>query len=277
MVLLAGLDLVICSESIETVSISGSYRLEEGGNNSRTIVKSYENRHSSQHHLSLEEYFHKKKNAGRIGVTSKIIIPHYVGGRSQPVYPVTEGFAKATFLIHKPWYKGSIPFSDDDDVIAMFEQFVNSEECPVSVKIPFERMRYRYEQKKNGEAVAKDMDVNDTRGCDDDLIEFMELAATFYHDGTGDGDLPARYNFEKGEDYEWDKDPIKVRKVVMYTKNEYVYILGYIGKIGNHFVQNMKMLTFCFLFVSPRETVLQMGAVGFWMRLKSCRNKLTTS
>jgi hypothetical protein len=242
MVLLSGLDLVICSESIETVSISGSYRLEEGGKKSRTVVKSYENRHSSLYHLSLDQYFDKKKNSAKIGRDNcKIIIPHYVGGRSQPVFPATEGFAKATFIIHKPWHKGSKPFSDDEDVVAMFEHFVKSDECPVSVKIPYERMRYRHEQKRNGEAVAKDMDVNDTRGCDEDLIEFLELAATFYQDGTGVDDLPTRYNFERGEDYEWDKDAIKVRK--MFTKNE-----------------NLQFL-YTHVF-HRRETVLQVAAAG---------------
>ncbi len=85
MVLLAGLDLVMCSETIETVSISGQYRIQEGKNT--TIFKKYEQRLPHLHDLSLDAFFHHVKNSKG----GKLIIPHYVGGRSQPVYPATEG------------------------------------------------------------------------------------------------------------------------------------------------------------------------------------------
>jgi hypothetical protein len=57
-------------------------------------------------------------------------VPHYVDGRSQPVYPATEGYAWASLIIHKPWHKGVKPFSDDTPVIDQFNEFIQSASCP---------------------------------------------------------------------------------------------------------------------------------------------------
>lgn len=86
MVLVGGLDLVKCSETIETVSISGQYRIQSGETN--TVYKQYEKRPASLHHLSLDQFFDHMHNRG-VNAT----VAHYVGGRSQPVYPATEGYA----------------------------------------------------------------------------------------------------------------------------------------------------------------------------------------
>jgi hypothetical protein len=200
MVLLAGLDLVMCSESIETVSISGQYRLQKGKNS--TILKQYELRPSALHHLSLDSYFHLKKNSKG----GKLIIPHYVGGRSQPVYPASEGFARATFLIHSAWHKGTEPYNKDVDLVEQFELFLKSDRCPDSVKIPYERMRWRFLEKLVGrEAVAKDMENTVPTNVDEDILELLAIASTF---NKTDQDSNHSYNYDKGLDYEWDRDPI---------------------------------------------------------------------
>jgi hypothetical protein len=86
MVLVGGLDLVKCSETIETVSISGQYHIQSGETN--TVYKQYEKCPASLHHLSLDQFFDHMHNRG---VNATVL--HYVGGRSQPVYPATEGYA----------------------------------------------------------------------------------------------------------------------------------------------------------------------------------------
>jgi hypothetical protein len=55
MLLVGGLDLVKCSETIETVSISGQYCIQPGKTN--TLFKQYEKCPALLHHLSLDQFF----------------------------------------------------------------------------------------------------------------------------------------------------------------------------------------------------------------------------
>jgi hypothetical protein len=54
MVLVGSLDLVKCSETIETVSISGQFCIQSGKTN--TVYKQYEKHPASLHHLSLDQF-----------------------------------------------------------------------------------------------------------------------------------------------------------------------------------------------------------------------------
>ena len=60
MVLVGQLRLVHCSESIDTVSISGYYKLDKNYS-STTFLKKYATRHPEDRHLTVHQYFHKKK------------------------------------------------------------------------------------------------------------------------------------------------------------------------------------------------------------------------
>ena len=63
MVHLAGLDLHLCSETIETVSISGGYRLAEEGHVSKakSLLKRYATRKENIQ-LSFDDYYDSLKN-----------------------------------------------------------------------------------------------------------------------------------------------------------------------------------------------------------------------
>ena len=89
-VILAGLDLYMCSETIKTVSLAGSYKLTNQ-TNEYNFVKQYANRNS---HLdcTMDEYFHAIHNDKNTSQT-KTVIPHYVGAACLPVFPVTEPYA----------------------------------------------------------------------------------------------------------------------------------------------------------------------------------------
>ena len=73
----------------------------------------------------------------------KYIIPHYVGARSTPTYPATEGYAKSVLILHEPWQK---KFNDNDkikDYIEEFQTFLESNFCPQGVKIGYARAKER--------------------------------------------------------------------------------------------------------------------------------------
>jgi len=78
--------MVICSEVIETVSLSGYTKLSSDGNynTSKTLLTKYKNR-TIDLHLSLHDFFHKIKNQSP--KKGREYVPHYVGGSGQPVYP----------------------------------------------------------------------------------------------------------------------------------------------------------------------------------------------
>jgi hypothetical protein len=108
------------------------------------------------------------------------------------------------------------PFSDDTPVIDQFHEFIQSASCPVSLKIPYERMRHRpLEKLTNQEPVAGDMNESSTCGIDEDIIEMLQIAATFNVQNSDD--LSGTYTFENGESYEWDRDPLPVRNQIFLT------------------------------------------------------------
>jgi hypothetical protein len=102
------------------------------------------------------------------------------------------------------------PFLDDVPVIDQFNEFIQSASCPVSLKIPYERMRYRHlKMLTTKKPVAGDMNESSTCGIDEDIVEMLQIAATF--NARNSDDLSGTYTFEKGESYEWDRAPLPVR------------------------------------------------------------------
>jgi hypothetical protein len=70
-------------------------------------------------------------------------------------------------------------------------------------------MHYRHLEKlTNKEPVAGDMNESSTCGIDDDIVEMLQIAAI---NAWNSDDLSSTYTFEKGESYEWDRDPLRVR------------------------------------------------------------------
>lgn len=154
---LARLPMVICSEVIETISLSGYSKLSDGTfNASKTLMSKYKNRRSDPQ-LSFHEYFHLTKNQG--SKKSREYVPHYVGGSGQPVFPISENYARIELMKHKPWN------SENDlppltNVIEEFERFLQNPICPITVKLSYERAKLKYNQRLRGqkEAVSNDQE-----------------------------------------------------------------------------------------------------------------------
>ena len=143
---LAQLDLFVCSEIIETVSISGEYRLTTTGEACGSFLSKYANRDISKfQNMSLHQYFHYDKNIkqGRQERNMKTIIPHYVGARSTPTYPVKEGYAKSVIILHVPWQHKFNETDTTRDYIQEFKLFRKTLLCPEGVKIGYARAKER--------------------------------------------------------------------------------------------------------------------------------------
>ena len=182
----AKLNLFMCSESIETVSISGEYRLCTTGEAKYSFLTKYAKRDTAKwSHLSLHQYFHnirKLKLLNNIG-NQKCIIPHYVGARSVPTYPPTEGYAKSVLILHVPWNNTFNEQTEPRNYIEEFKSFIKSPLCPMSVKIGYQCAKARYEENKQFvEPTGKNENIcYDTfsRTTDESVQEIVALASTY--------------------------------------------------------------------------------------------------
>jgi hypothetical protein len=90
--------MVICSEVIETVSLSRYTKLSTDGNynTSKTLLTKYRNR-TIDLHLSFHFFYKMKNQSSKKG---REYVPHYIGGSGQPVYPVTANYARIELMKH---------------------------------------------------------------------------------------------------------------------------------------------------------------------------------
>ena len=209
------LDLVRCSEVMETVSISGHYNLSKNSNYAKsTMISKYGRREKTDPvcgHISLHQFFLRKKN-NRPG--QKVIIPHYVGGQSQPVYPITEGYARSILIIHKPWHesdKKQQSTARAETCIPEFEAFLTSANCPSEVLIPFERVKNRFlEKTTHRESVGEAITIRDVPRTDRDTQDLLAIVGTFQA-GAKSPDDYSGYQYNRGEDFDWGKRRFPVR------------------------------------------------------------------
>jgi len=182
---LAKLDLFLCTEAIETVSISGEYRLCTSGQSNFSFLTKYAQRDISKYsNMSLHQYFDYIKNNTLKGACNnrRYIIPHYVGARSSPTYPPTEGYARSVLLLHVPWQKKFDHQAQGRNYIKEFKAFIKKLDCPTGIKIGYERAKARYEQKKQFvEPTGKRENIcyeSFSTVVDDSVDEIVALAST---------------------------------------------------------------------------------------------------
>ncbi len=210
MVHLAGLDLHLCSEIIDTVSVSGGYRLSEDNHVSKgnTLLKHYGSRKDNLDQ-SFDGDLVSSRKKSRWG---KTIIPHYVGGKTFPVYPPTKEYARSVLLLYKPWIGTFI--EEGRDFVEEFNEFILSPNCPVKVKIPFNRIRQRVQTKSVHKEPVSQVEAIDHSQFSTDISEetreAVDIASTFPVGCEDDEDTLLEYKFDKGKNFDWSVPTIQV-------------------------------------------------------------------
>jgi hypothetical protein len=210
MVHLAGLDLHLCSETIQTVSISGSYRLTEDAHVSKAncIMKRYASR-KFNFDMNFDDYYDSLKNTVK---DAKLVIPHYVGAKSLPMYPPTKDYARSVLLLYKPWV--GIFLEEGRNFVEEFNQFILLPTCPNKVKIPFHRMRQRVLTKSvHKEPISQVQAVDYAQfsvDISEDTQDAVDIAATFPVGCGDDEDTLLEFQFDKGLNYDWSTPTIPV-------------------------------------------------------------------
>jgi len=213
---LAKLDLYLCSESIETVSISGEYRLCTSEEAKSSFLARYAKRDITKYdEMSLHQYFHYIKNSAssRQYSSHKCIIPHYVGARSDPTFPVTEAYAKSVLILHEPWTNTFNEQAESRDYIEEFKSFLKSPLCPMSVKIGYERAKTRHENKTQYvEPIGRKDNIfyeSFSTSVDESVEEIVALASTLGL--TSAADIPEESEYYYGdESTNWSEQHYKV-------------------------------------------------------------------
>jgi hypothetical protein len=210
MVLITELDLVNCSETIEAISISKSKCLRKAENKgaklkTSKLIDNYPKRDSSFEAESLEEFYIRTNNSG-LKSTDKFRIPHFVGVNGKPVFPMSYGYAKQILIAHKPWRA----FPTGENPIQEATDFLNSQACPESVRVPFMRAVNRHATKmKYYEPKASESNGEPATGEDVDTMMLFGLKG----DEIIGHDQQIIDNIDRGKDFNWGIEPkVSVKK-----------------------------------------------------------------
>jgi hypothetical protein len=218
---LAGLDLVLCSESIESVSMSGTCKLGTENQAKSTLLSEHAKRQNTQKDMTPHEFyfFTKEKSSLR-----KPVVPHCVGGKSNPTHPVTEGHAKSVLTCHVPWI-GCSNFKTNRSCMQEFQDFIKTTACPKSVKVAHGRVKNRHLQKHIPREPTSQMQTinHDTfsKDLDPDTIDIVALAGTSGVHQTDNDELDCNI----GLNCDWSQQSHQVRIVhKLFYKNYLVNI-----------------------------------------------------
>ena len=215
MVLLSGLPLTMCTETVESVSINNSREIKRTPSAEATDKRfvSVYGRRKICLDMSLDEYFCCVKNhPRRLAEGGKYIIPNFVGISGAPCYPVSEAYARHTIVVYKPWTE----YPTNQDWIKEFNDFINSENCPKSCKMSYERVMQRHYNKLTHyepTTSAADHQGNAVPEEETNLLNLVGLPLTEEYDAE-------RFILEsinRGIEYEWDKPP----EVSLYLLSEH--------------------------------------------------------
>jgi len=245
---LARLPSVICSEIIETVSLSGYTKLSNGCfNESRTMLNKYKNRKTNLNQ-SLHQFFHSTKNVSKR--QKKEYVPHYVGGSGQPIYPITENYARIELTKHKPWCSTHC-LPSQEQMIEEFERFLIDPECPTTVKLSFERAKLKYYQKKRGlrEVIADTQEESNpiSNIVDKDTIETLAISNNIGH-MTNEIENIENTGLYTGKNYDWSTRIYNVSKTAnIGFINHFFFFLTMVLCYDGKFISQL-----CYFF-TPNE------------------------
>jgi hypothetical protein len=194
------LPLTICSEMIQSISISGSSKVYlDRISKKESYIDAYMIRPSTDENQSFSSFIHKKNEH----VLPKIFVPHYVGMNNSPTYPVTSSYARSTLIIHIPWRNAYYHRLDNSSCIKEFYDRMDRCEFPTTVKLNYLQAKHRYEH-----AIKLRTDGSDDEDDQSDLDEddrFMLTHMTTLNDSMDD-DMSIDNNtdcFHRGIDYNW--------------------------------------------------------------------------
>ena len=217
MVLLSGLPLTMCTETVESVSINNSREIKKTPNAEATDKRfvSVYGRRKICLDMSLSEYFCCVKNhPRRLADGGKYIIPNFIGISGTACYPVSEAYARHTIVVYKPWTE----YPTNRNWIAEFNDFIESKNCPKSCKMSYERVMQRHYNKLTHyepTASAANHHSNAIPEEETNLLNLVGLPLTEEYDA----ERFILESIDRGIDYKWDEQPAVRKEPYMCYRN----------------------------------------------------------
>jgi len=206
MVELTNLPLVLCTEDIRNVNISGAMKIKSGHEyteQSTNLLRRYQNRPLQDESLSFCEFVHQEFKATK---HKKTIVPHFVGMSSSPTYPPSIYYARAALIIHIPWRKAEFYVMSDADCLHQFQNMMKSKLFPASVIMAYNKCKQQYlENKLHTGPVQKEESYDDNdEGSSKEEHQLIRALSSFT------SNMSTRMNingteYNRGIHYDWSK------------------------------------------------------------------------
>ena len=170
---IARLPLTVCSDEIVEIRANGYYKVQTQDEQSKTSflqenwLTKYAKRNKNFWHLSFAQYFYMHNISKE---TNEPKVLHVTGLNGTPTYPITAGYAKTCLIMYKPWSEcKNLSIYSDHQAIAQFNSFLQSGQCPRTVKDRYEIARNNYLNSRHINEVTVDNDSDfDTDGFPDE-------------------------------------------------------------------------------------------------------------
>jgi hypothetical protein len=191
--------LTLCSDMIQTISISGSSRIHaEKPVGKKSLMDAYMTRPVTDEGKSFSQFVHDENKH----VEPKIFVPHYVGMNNSPTYPVSPTYARSTLIIHIPWRNGYYHRLNDSACVSEFHDFMKRCQFPTTVKLNYLQAKNRYEQSITAKENQNNADDGSEVDEDDQflLTHLANLNATTANKSNHGIESDC---FHRGLDYDW--------------------------------------------------------------------------
>jgi hypothetical protein len=217
---LAGLDLYNCSEHIKLESLAGEQRLGTDKEAQTSLLVKYARREGKLHGMNMYEFFEHtyNKSSNWHSKKEKKKIPMFTGARCEPVYPVTEGYARGVLLIYYPWNGRFMFDTKTSGFVDIFKNWIKDKaRCPQVVRMGYERAK---RLKHSTEPTSATADIEyDAMAVqpDKETRELVDLVSTIFTNDSLSSEPGCQLDF--GRDHDWSEASVMVRAEIKLAQN----------------------------------------------------------
>ena len=195
------LPLTLCSEMIQTVSITGSSRIRtEHTNRQQSFIQLYATRHDQDENMMFSEYVYKRLFKQD---KQRSVVAHFVGMNNTPCFPVSPSYARSCLILYVPWRNYNFHRMNDMSCIQLFYAKMNTNMFPSTVKLNYLQAVNKSQRtmldEENGTENRADDDEDDIDDEDLQLLAAVTSIPTAQHHI---GHLNEFY-FDQGLNYDW--------------------------------------------------------------------------
>jgi hypothetical protein len=142
----------------------------------------------------------------------------FTGARCEPVYPVTEGYARGVLLIYYPWNGRFMFDTKTSGFVDIFKNWIKDKaRCPQVVRMGYERAK---RLKHSTEPTSATADIEyDAMAVqpDKETRELVDLVSTIFTNDSLSSEPGCQLDF--GRDHDWSEASVMVRAEIKLAQN----------------------------------------------------------